>query len=122
MGKAVQDYKEAVRLAPKNAENCNELAWLLATCPKEKVRDGKSAIEYAKKACELTNFRKWEYLDTLAAAYAEAADFEEAAKWQEKALEIVLDFPPENVDQKAKQTLEDHLKLFREKKPCRDKD
>lgn len=120
--KAVQDYKEAIRLEPKNAENCNELAWLLCTCAKETTRDGKAAVEYAKKACELTDYRNARYLDTLAAAYAENGDFEEAVKWQEKAIAIALDFPPEDIDKELKQTLEGHLKLYREKKPCRDKE
>ena len=47
--KAVADYKQAIKLLPKaqSAGCCNVVAWILATCPKSDVRDGKEAIRYA---------------------------------------------------------------------------
>ena len=83
--KGVADYNEALRFDGKNANLLNGVAWLLATCPDEKGRDGKRAVELAKQALEL---RKDDpnIMDTLAAAYAEVGNFDEAVRFQEQAL------------------------------------
>ena len=109
---AIADFEKAVRLDPRNAAAHNNLAWLRATCPDEKYRDGKAAVEAAKQACELSGWKNPDWLDTLAAAYAEAGEFEEAIKTQNLALELA----PEA--QKA--DLQSRLALYREHKPFRD--
>jgi protein O-mannosyl-transferase len=96
----------------------NSLAWMLATFPEKEYRDGPNAVLYAKKACELTEFKTPEYIDTLAAAYAEAAQFDEAVKAAEQAIETALSEkkPPELAED-----IKTRLNLYKDKLPYREK-
>jgi len=86
--RALADYNEAARLIPNDAWTQDARAWLLATIPDEKLRDGKKAVEAARKACELSEEKVASYLDTLAAAYAETGDFDQAVEWERKAMDL----------------------------------
>lgn len=85
--KAIEDFTRAAQIDPNLPHGFNNLAWLLATCPDAKLRDGKKAIEFAVKACQLTGYKDAIKLDTLAAAYAAAGQFDNAVKWQKNAVD-----------------------------------
>jgi tetratricopeptide (TPR) repeat protein len=107
--KAISDFNKAIEINPLDAEGYNNLAWLLATAKAPGFRNGKKAVDLALKACELSEWRNAEYVDTLAAGYARAGDFDNAVKWQEKALGYPKLARPSEFQQR--------LNFYRERKP-----
>jgi len=85
---ALQEVYAALEAQPDSHFLHNNKAWLLATCPVAEIRSGQQALVHAKKACELTEFQNYMYVDTLAAAYAETGDFEQAVMYQQTAVEL----------------------------------
>jgi tetratricopeptide (TPR) repeat protein len=112
---AEQAYLRAIESNPTFAPAYGSLARLLATCPDCQIRDGKRAVEYATTACDLTHWISSNYLEGLAAAYAETGDFKEAILYQVRALELPTPIGESRTN--AKQRLE----LYREELPLREK-
>ncbi len=111
--KAISDHRRALTSAEEPADAHNSLAWLLATAPDSGVRDGVEALALATKACELTRWKHSHCIDTLAAAYAEAGNFQEAVKFQKQALALL---PKSSRDRSG---MEKRLKLYEEHRAYR---
>jgi serine/threonine-protein kinase len=113
-GKAIADRKETLRLRPKDPGVYAALASDFAECPDPNFRDGRKALEYATKACELSEWKLFLYLEALAAAYAELGRYDEAITWQKKANEL-----NKTVNPQLKEAAERRLKLYEAHKPFR---
>ena len=85
---AIQNWTRAVELKPDNVPVLNDLAWLLATTGDVSAEDANRAVEFARRACELTGYKKPDFLDTLAVAYAAAGRFEDAVNTANQAIDI----------------------------------
>ena len=112
IAKCISDYERSIELNPMDFHARNNLAWILATCPKDEFRDGERAVQLATAACERTGYSVWYCLGTLAAAHAEKGEFESACNFAED----VLDLAPET------DTADCHtrLKSFQSKTPWRE--
>lgn len=85
---ALASYAMAIEVKPDFGHAYRNGAWLLATCPDEQYRDPENAILGAKQALESEYGERHVALDTLAAAYASAGNFEKAVTTLEEAIEL----------------------------------
>jgi tetratricopeptide (TPR) repeat protein len=113
--KAIECYNKALHVEPKQSHALNQLAWLLATCPVESVRNGREAVKLATTACEQTNWQSSQLIDTLAAAFAEIGDFENALKHQRRAVSMG------DLDENILKQMNEHLSSYEKQRPLREK-
>lgn len=85
---ASSQLKAIASAAPDSPALLNELAWIFATDPNPNLRNGTEAIRLSERACALTKRGQPKYVLTLAAAYAEAGRFSDAAKTGQEALSL----------------------------------
>jgi tetratricopeptide (TPR) repeat protein len=82
----VKQLQEVASAIPDSPRALNHLAWLFATHPDMRLRNGKEAVRLAERASASSDRKtKPAFLATLAAAYAEAGRFPDAIKCAQKA-------------------------------------
>jgi len=113
---AIEHYAAALESRPRDALAANNYAWLLATHPDEKLRNGAEAVVWSRKACEITGKKIPQLLGTLAAAHAELREFEKAVEISKEAITLAR----ENEKQELAERLEVKMVYFEKRKPFRD--
>ncbi|MDB6007481.1 MAG: Tetratricopeptide 2 repeat protein [Prosthecobacter sp.] len=73
-------YQKVLAENPQYLPAINNLAWLLATSSTDSLRNGAQALVLAQQALHLPGGSKVHLLHTLAAAYAETGEFDQAAQ------------------------------------------
>jgi len=112
---AIAEYEKLLAKDPDDSGVLNNLSWVLATSPDDSLRDGKKALEYALKSCELTKYEFPHILSTLASAYAELGEFDKAIEWIDKGLELA-----ESQGYEQKEHLDKEHASYVEKRPWRE--
>ena len=110
---AIKAYEQALQHLPEDSGILNNLAWVLATSPDDSLRNAERALELASQACTITEFKFAHMLSTLAAAYAELSDFENAIKYSTQAVALA------NEDE-MKTQLQKELTSYMNKQPWRE--
>ncbi len=111
--KARRDLEAVVQEFPGNDETHRVRAIFLASCPDGRFRDGPVALAEARRAVDISH-RNPAALDTLAMAYAEVGDFNQAIALEAAALEKI----PERA--RARAFMEQRLHSFEQHRPYRD--
>lgn len=128
------DYRRAeawYRTAAKSEDPWahNDLAWFLATCPDDRFHDPETAVAFARSAVDKLDGKRYEMIDTLAAALARSGKFGEAVQTQMRAIvSLANDKTPPPPDAspedraKLEKELSERLKLYRDQKPYTEKE
>jgi WD40 repeat protein/tRNA A-37 threonylcarbamoyl transferase component Bud32 len=110
---AIDNYKLALFLRNDDQKTLHRLAWVLATCPDQQLRNTAGAVTSAERACVLTNWRHWGYLNTYAVACAADGRFADAVAAQKKAIELL----PPTEEARWAENLRTCLRLFESNRP-----
>ena len=112
---AVALYREALALDSGYADAQNNLAWILATHPDDRLRDGGEAVRLAEAAMRATRGASSSMWSTLAAAYAEAGQYDQAVAAAERA----LDMARRGGNEQLAGSMAERLEIFRDRRPFR---
>ncbi len=108
-------WRRALKRDPDSLQVLNDTAWFLATFPDAVLRNGTEAVSLAEHAVQLTSARDPALLGTLAAAYAEAGEFDKSIGLERRAIDLA------NAQGKTRltATLISRMTLLQARKPIR---
>lgn len=112
---AVAQLREVLEHSPNAADAQTHLAWLLATSPDASLRNGAEAVRLAEASAKQTGDTQIFTLDVLAASYAEAGRFNDAARVAVRAFEAAIG--TQNVGLAAE--IRDRQRLYEARQPYR---
>jgi tetratricopeptide (TPR) repeat protein len=113
---ALAHWREVLRVRPDYVPALNEAAHVMAAGTDESARNGPEAVKLAERAVKLSGGQEAAYLDTLAAAYAEAGRFSEAVETARRGLEIAT----ARGQSQLSEGLAARMRLYEAHKPYRD--
>ena len=111
--KARKWYRKSVQVEPSNGLTVNEISWILATTNIKRLRDPSLAIKYMDNLMAINDEARGsaQFVDTWAAAYASAGDFQRAIELMEEAVELAS-----RSQEDYEYLLRAHLKHYQDKK------
>jgi tetratricopeptide (TPR) repeat protein len=112
---AVSHLQRVLEIDPSDAEAQKNMAWVFATCPNPRFRDGPKAVELAERASKAGRPNPV-MAATLAAAYAEVGRFSDAVATAEMALQLATN----SGNLQMADVIRSHLEFYRAEQPFRD--
>lgn len=109
--RALEDLEQSLAIDAKIAETHRAIAWVKATCPQDRYRDAYQALGAAKEAIKLSPQDDYLALDALAAAHANAGEFDKAIENQRQAIK--------NAPADAAESMQSRLNLYEQHQPYR---
>ena len=105
----IKHWDKALEIKPDMPALLNDFAWTLATHKNPEIRNPEKALTMAKRACEYTDFKEVNFLDTLSVAYAANNKFSRAIETAQKAIDLAM------AKDQAKMTeeIKKHLELYK---------
>ena len=116
VSEAIVQWREALAVQPDNGNAASNLAWVLATCPEDSIRDGTRAVELAEKAMRLSGGKIPMIFRVLAAAYAENGRFSDAIDTAQRG----ADLANRTGNPALASELESNIALYQSGRPLRD--
>ena len=123
IGAALTHFQEAMKIKSDWWAPLKQQAWILATHPDERWRHGEEALRLAKQAVDLVDRHDPGRLlvfvgvrDTLAAAYAENGQFDQAMAFIEEAITLAVELN----NQEMASELRTRLEYYRKQQPYRE--
>ncbi|MBA4019227.1 MAG: O-GlcNAc transferase [Pirellula sp.] len=113
---AIAQFEAALEFSPEKPVGLGSLAWVLATYPDDKIRDGAKAVAYAERAEQLAGGTDPQAAYVLSAAYAEVGRFPEAIAAAKRGLELAVS----QKNAELAESIRTALKLYEAGKPFRD--
>jgi len=113
---AVDHYEKALQSEPDSILPLNNLAWIMSTGPDDSLRNNEIAVQLATKANQLSKENNPIFIRTLAAAYAQAGQFEKAIETARRASEKAN---AQGVHDLAVQ-IQEEIDLYQRRMPLRD--
>jgi tetratricopeptide (TPR) repeat protein len=114
---AATHYEVALQSEPDSPVALNNLAWLLSAGPDDSLRNGARAVELARNLNRVSKQNNPFFIRTLAAAYAEAGQFDLAIETAQGASELAN---AQGQHSLATQ-IQDETDLYRQHLPFRDR-
>jgi tetratricopeptide (TPR) repeat protein len=108
---ALDDFNHALSIDKTSADAHRGIAWIKATCPDDRLRDAFEALSAARAAVQAAPSNDYLALDVLAAAHANAGEFDKAIDAQLRAMQAA---PAEAVT-----PMRARLELYENRKPYR---
>jgi tetratricopeptide (TPR) repeat protein len=110
---ALQYFQRGIKAAPHHDLLLNNFAWFRATCPDAAYRNGADAVRMAREACDRAHSKDSVFMDTLAAAQAEAGDFAGAIATEQRGLN------DKDAERLERSDSEARLRLYQRHQPYR---